>query len=230
MNNNRDGIDGADVSASLDALLKLRERNVALESRVAAPVRVILYYPATQKVDLRIENLPVRFVGDEEVPDAPILLPQVPVRWPRTGAGYITFPLVPGDTGHVVFTDRCLGQWLLTGNPGAPVDPLNGRTHSLGDAVFEPGLHTDSDPIVPPTSLAATVVEGPLVQLGVGATQFVALAATLHSYLVAMFTAAQVAGSANVGAVSGEVEADACLIYLAANPFTAFAATKVQAL
>jgi hypothetical protein len=227
MNNSRDGVDGADVSASLDTLLKLRERNAALDLRVSAVVRVIVYYPATQKADLRIECLPVRFVGDEEVPDPPILLPQVPVQWPRTAAGYITFPLVPGDTGRVVFTDRNLAQWLVTGNEGNAIDPLNGRAHSLGDAVFEPGLHTDTDPIVPPTSLLATVVEGPLVQLGVGATQFVALAALVEAQLNTLKAAI---AAAPVTPLDGGAGFKAALVAALAAWPTTTAATKVQAI
>lgn len=229
-NDDTDSVDGAAPDAALADLMARVSRCLELGLRVALPARVIAYTPATQLADLRVELLPVGEIEGEDVPQPPVLLPQVPVAWTRTSLGHLTLPLVPGDTGLAVFSDRSLSVWRTTGNEVAPVDPLIGRTHNLGDAVFFPGLHTDTDPIAPPTSLAATVLEGPLVQLGVGATQFVAIASLLHAYLVSMFTAAQVAGSANVGAVAGEVEADACLIYLAANPFTAFAATKVQAI
>jgi hypothetical protein len=141
------------------------------------------------------------------------------------------------------------------GGPGVPLE--TDRMHDLLDALALPtrGFSTVKPP--PPAAATAHVhgredgtatilttyaplpamvtIESPApgsIQLGQTAVQptgAIALAQALHQYLVALFTAAQVAGAANVGAVSGEVEADAALIYLAANPFTAFATVKVVA-
>ncbi len=222
----RDGVDAAALAGALDNWSALVRRNIELDIRVTAPARVVSYDPALQRAVVRLENLAVRFVGDEEVPDPPILLPSIPVRWPMAmgGLAYDTMPLLPGDPGHVHFTDRALSVWLATGNPVAPVDPLNGRTHALGDAFFEPGLHPDAEAIAPPTALDARVLEAPLIRLGVGATQAVAIASLLHTYLIAMFTAAAVAPLDGGAAFKANL-----LAYLGANPFTAYAATKVHA-
>lgn len=224
-NDDTDHVDGAAPEAALKDLMDRVTRCLELGLRVALPARVIAYTPATQLADLRVELLPVGELEGEDFPQPPVLLPQVPVAWPRTSLGYLTLPLVPGDTGLVVFSDRSLSVWRVTGNEVAPVDPLIGRTHNLGDAVFFPGLHTDTDPIAPPTSLAATVLEGPLVQLGVGATQFVAIAELVRLYLIAMVTAGvptPLDGGAGLKATM--------LTFLGANPSSAMAATKVQAI
>jgi hypothetical protein len=195
MNDDDDRVDGAAVSASLDALLARWRRNIEMDLRVAMPARVISYNPATQKATVRGEVLPVRKVEDEDVPDPPIVFPEIPVRWRRSmgGLAYDTDPLLPGDTGHVTFTDRALSVWLQQGNPGTAIDPVSGRTHDLGDAFFEPGLHTDTDPIVPPTSQTARVIEAPLIKLGVGGVEFalrgtalLATSATLSATLTAV--------------------------------------------
>ncbi len=221
----RDGVDATPVTrATLEDLLRIWRRSIELELRVSAPARVVTYDAATQRATVQLEFLPVAYVGDDEVPQAPILIPGAAVRWLGGSLGYVTTPLVPGDTGHVVFSDRCLSVWL---QQGAPVDPLNSRTHDLADAVFEPGLRNSTNAITPPTDLTATVVEGPLVKLGATAqagTGAIALAQALHTYLVAVITAGvptATDGGANLKATM--------LAYLGANPFTSFATTKVVA-
>lgn len=183
-----DKIDSPSPDALLSDLLALVRRGIELDLRVSAPAHVVTYNPATQRADVVLGHLPVKLQpipgqGAEEIPQPPIPLPQVPVRWLGGSASYVTCPLLPGATGHVVFSDRSLSAWLLA---GAPVDPLNGRTHALGDAVFEPGLRPAAMTIAPPTSQVATVVEGPLVWLGALATQ-PAVMGTAH---VAAFQAA----------------------------------------
>ena len=162
----KDKTDGAVALAQLEDLLQHVRRGIELDLRVAAPATVLSYNAATQRADVQLGFVPVLFVEDEEVPQAPIVCPQVPVCWPGGSVGYVTTPLAPGDSGLVVFTDRCLAAWLMAGTPG---DPINGRAHALGDGVFLPGLRATPDVITPPTDLAATVVEGPLVRLGQGA-------------------------------------------------------------
>lgn len=211
--------------ATLSDVLTLLKRGIEMDIRVSAPASIVTYNPTLQTAVLLLGYLPV--VSDNtgvEIPTPPITLYDVPVAFPRTAAGYITFPIVPNDTGMLVFSDRALTQWLAV---GAPVDPIQGRTHSIADGVFFPGLHATANPITPPTSLTATVVEGPVIQLGataVPAVNNVALAQSLHTYLVAAITAAPVAvldGGASFKA--------GLLAYMASNPYTTFATTKTLA-
>lgn len=218
----RDVLDAGAAKVTLADLFERSERRQDLRLRVAAPARVATYNATTQRADLVLELLPiVTEAGGLEVPREPVPLPQVPVAWPRTAAGYLTLPLAPGDTGLVVFADRGMSKWLREGAPG---DPVLGRAHDLADGVFYPGLHADVAPIVPPTSQVAAVLEGPQINLGVGAAQAVALAEALHAYLTGLFAVGVV-----VPTDGGEALQLAWQAYLLANPFTAFAATKVNA-
>lgn len=159
----RDAVDASTVGATLNDLLALWRRSIELDLRVCSPATVVTYNPATQVAQVVLGLLPVNFVEGEEIPAGAIVIPSARVRWPGGSLGYVTTPLLPGDTGHVVFTDRCLAQWLLQ---GGSVDPINGRAHALADAVFEPGMRHTANAITPPTDLAATTIEGPLVRLG----------------------------------------------------------------
>ena len=188
---------------SLSDLTRQIQRLTKLSIRTHAPATVIAYDPTRQTVELTVDHRQaVKVVDDVQLgrvlakgatvrgvpPNAvatlpPIRLRDVPVVFPRTQAGYITFPIAPGDTGELHVSDRNLSQWRAL---GVPSDPLFSETHSLADSVFHPGLHADTNPIVPPTDPIATVVEGPEIKLGVGATQFVALASLVLSELSAI--------------------------------------------
>jgi hypothetical protein len=190
-----DTVDGVAVSASLTHLLKLWQRNLELELRVSAPARVLAFNPITGTADVRIENLPIKDIAGEAVPDLPILLSGIPVEFPRSGGDGTTFPLLPASTGRVIFSDRALAAWLQTGNPGIPVDPESGRAHNLGDAVFVPGLMTIADTAsAGPVDITATVVDGTaLVKIGGLAAEFAlkgtslaATASTLQTVLLAV--------------------------------------------
>jgi hypothetical protein len=185
MTDRRDKLDAPGPESELYDLLMLLRRSIELELRVCSPARVVSYNPATQTADVTLELLPVRELRDgTEVPDAPIKLVGIPVRWPRTAAGYQTLPLNAGDLGHVLFSDRCLSKWLAA---GSPVDPVNGRAHSLADAFFEPGL--SPTPIATPTDQTAHVIDGTLVKLGRTATDFALLGTAFLGHLNGFLTA-----------------------------------------
>ncbi len=170
-NEDEDLVDGAAVLTQLENLLGRWIRSAMLELRVMAPARVLVYNPALQRASVMLEQLPVKSVEGEPVPQKPIPLPPIPVSFLRGmgGTAYQSIPLAPGDTGMVVFSDRDLSQWAR--NPATiPVDPISGVLHGLTGGVFIPGLHKDTD--VPPPNLDAHLIEGPLVRLGQAGVQF----------------------------------------------------------
>jgi hypothetical protein len=211
--------------ASVADLLRQVQRLTKLSIRTHAPATVLLYDPVRQLVDCTVDHLLTVKVVDETQaarlvaqgavlegvpPNAtatlpPIRLTQIPVAWPRTIAGYVTFPLVPGDTGELHVSDRSLAQWRLL---GAPADPKLAETHSLADSVFHPGLTADTAPIVPPTDLTATVVQGPQVKLG-------PLAASPVAKGTELIAAVDAALAAAIAAIPGPPDAGA-------RAFTAF--------
>lgn len=188
------------LSPELADLLRIIKQQVKLAMRTHVPARVLAYAPATQKAAVQVQPLQVvRYTDPTRLPpgatpsgtppDAnatllPVTIVGIPVCWPRTSTGYVTFPLIPGDTGELHVSDRALEAWLLA---GAPVDPGLALTHVLKDSVFHPGLHADTSPITPPTDLTATVLEGTLVKLGRGA--LADSVAKSEAFLAALVTA-----------------------------------------
>lgn len=178
------------LNPTLADLLDTMARAVSLGINVSMPARVVTYNATTQKADVTLDLLAVMYnanaVDGEDVQEA-TQVRGVPVMWPRTAGGYLTFPLVPDDTGLVVFADRSLEQWKRL---GVAVDPEAAWAHALQDAVFMPGLHPDTDPISPATDLTAAVLEGTLVKLGRTATEKGIKATTFEGVIDAIFAAA----------------------------------------
>jgi microcystin-dependent protein len=72
------------------------------------------------------------------------LLIKCPVVVMQGGGAYLTFPINPGDTGLVFFSDRELDTWLTTGQT---TYPHNLRTHDLSDAIILLGIRNLTNPI-----------------------------------------------------------------------------------
>lgn len=65
------------------------------------------------------------------------IITNVPVIWPRTQDGSITFPLNRGDTILIIFSERALENWLSKGDLTVAG---NKRKFDLTDAIAIPGL------------------------------------------------------------------------------------------
>jgi len=154
-----------DLLQKLDRNLRVTIRTSTVGAIAASAQQPLGYDPATQLCSVLVQQLTVTVNPDapqgqaSTITQPPVLLVNVPVAWPRTNAGYLTFPLTPGDTGELIIQDRSLSEWR---SKGIPVDPVDNWTHNRGDAVFHPGLHPDTNPL-PLTDQTATVLEGPPV-------------------------------------------------------------------
>ena len=74
-------------------------------------------------------------------------LADVPVIFPRTSAGGLSFPISTGDPVGLIFSQRSMDDWLLTGLEGQVFDS---RLHDINDAVAIPGLQSKLDlPLIP---------------------------------------------------------------------------------
>jgi len=168
----RTGVFDLRENPSLPDLLERVARNVCVSIRTATVVSVapsqkqpLGYDPDTQLCSLLVQQLtvttnPKKATGvGSTITQPAVLLVNVPVAWPRTGAGYLTFPLTVGDTGELIIQDRSLQEWL---KKGFPVDPIDNWTHNRGDGVFHPGLHSNRpDKRLPATDQTAAVLDGP---------------------------------------------------------------------
>lgn len=76
-----------------------------------------------------------------------VLLPtisNVPIAFQRMGPAHLRLPIKPGQTGQLIFNERSIDGWLVS---GGEIDPQDPRKHSLSDAVFYPGLVPNNDAI-----------------------------------------------------------------------------------
>lgn len=127
------------------------------ETFVSVPAEVVTYDRATQTATLQpmVKRL---------VPDADGILqeesfPQiknVPVIFPRSKTHHAHFPLSPGDSIGIVFTDRSMASWRSTGLQSSPGDA---RVHALSTPYAIPGLYPLASPM-PTAAVTATPFEG----------------------------------------------------------------------
>jgi len=157
----RDDNRGDNRQATLSQLAEVIKRASALGIRVSIPASVIVYNPATRLASILAQFIPVRSGREEDEPQPPVEIIDVPVVFPGAGSSELTFPVPPGSTGLLVVCDRALGNWL---DVGTPVDPVLSHTHNLGDSVFVPGLR--ALPGISPTDPTATVLKADLLKLG----------------------------------------------------------------
>lgn len=119
----------------LEDVLRLAMRACAMGLRVAMPCSVATVR-GNQLVDVQplLQAQYVMQAGPTTLPIIPNVLVSMPM-----GQDYsVKLPLAVGDTGLAIFTDRSLDNWAAS--QGGVVDPQDGRTHDLMDAVFIPGL------------------------------------------------------------------------------------------
>ncbi len=206
---------GITDTPELEDLLKVTRRRVKLEIRTHVPAVVKTYNPATNTADVVVQimqtvkirdltKLPSRIAGpvrgippNAEAPILPFELIGIPVQQYRTNAGYFTLPIAPGDTGQLHVNDRAIESWLTLGVPGE--SPLKGMLHKLKDAVFVPGLHPVTNPIVPPVDLTAVVIEGPQIKVGRQATSALIKGTEFVAAVDAAIAAAITAGAGSPG-------------------------------
>jgi hypothetical protein len=74
-------------------------------------------------------------IGDQSLPYMPI--DDVPVCFPTGSMGGLTFPVVRGDLGVLVYMERSIDEVMERGDISTPRDP---RQFSLSDGIFIPGL------------------------------------------------------------------------------------------
>lgn len=128
-------------NATLPEAVALAVEAGLMEARTATPAQIQSYSASDQRATV-IPLLKRKTAAGVVIEPKPIA--NVPVSHPRGGGYAITLPLVAGDVGLLICSDRSLDAWLES---GGRVDPRSGRHHQLTDGVFFPGLHHWGDPI-----------------------------------------------------------------------------------
>ncbi len=138
----------SDVTPTLEQVLRMFVEERLVDVRVALPCRVESYDRAAQTVNVTPQTMRVipGSPGDEDIVEAMPVLPNVKVAFGRGGGAFVSFPLVKGDFGHVVFSDASIDIWRKV---GAVTHPGDVTPHGFGGAVFYPvSLYPDAQPLV----------------------------------------------------------------------------------
>lgn len=85
---------------------------------------------------------------DGGVKERPVIL-EVPISFPVSKGGGMTFPINPGDTGMAIFSMRSIEAWKS--GDGYPSTPLNFAKMDKNDAMFIPGIQPQSTSVNDPS-------------------------------------------------------------------------------
>lgn len=144
--------------------------------------RVETYDAARQTADLTpMVRRPLPTEDEDVTYEELPIIPNVPVLFPRGGGFSITWPIVPGNFLQLIVESLSISQWRRSGEIS---DSGDIRQNHLGSCVAIAGLGPNSDPIDSSQAGAnALILEGPEIRLGKDATQHVALAEAMFTFI-----------------------------------------------
>lgn len=131
---------------------KLRDIFDAFKSEIAKEINCILpgiiqgFDMANQTATIQIavkKILNVALDGTQTYAQYPVLQ-EVPVMILTGGSGHLTFPIAAGDSCIVLFNDRDIENWFLTGQASVP---NSGRLHDKSDAFAIVGIRHSQNAI-----------------------------------------------------------------------------------
>jgi hypothetical protein len=114
-----------------------------VDAHTAIPGEIVSYDSSTMKAVVKV-SINRRVNGESQ---AIANIPDVPVVFPRSKAGGLTFDIASGDGVLIVFSERNLDKWKTVGS-GEP--PNDNRMFDLTSAVAIPGLFPLAGLMVPP--------------------------------------------------------------------------------
>lgn len=123
------------TTPSMATVMERAIRYFLAEVNTAIPAEVISYDPASQKCSVKPG---IRRQYDDDTVVERAVIQDVPVVFPAGGGSLLSFPIKPGDTVLVVFSQRSIDKWVR-GN-GGDVVPGDSRKHAYSDAIAIPGL------------------------------------------------------------------------------------------
>lgn len=122
------------------------------ELHTAIPGKIVSYDYAKNLAVVQ-PLLKRKYVNETEPVELPTIS-NVTVCFPRMGKGHLRIPVNPGDEGEIIFQERSIDKWAIS---GGTVDPEDSRKHSLSDATFWPGLNPNNKQLE--STAAATSLE-----------------------------------------------------------------------
>ena len=130
--------------------------NALVDLNVCMPGKVVKYDPSKQYAS--VQPLPTQSFIDGSAKPFPVI-PLVPVKWPRANgkAMFIHMPLSPGDDVVLVFSQRSLDNWKIS---GGVYDPDDYRMHHATDCYALVGGSAMPDSFQPSTTDSIEIVNG----------------------------------------------------------------------
>lgn len=157
---------------------------------VSRPAKVERYDESLQQVDVRpLFRESYTDSDGNKVSEPPALVQNVPLVWPGSAGGYLSFGLDVGDVVALVYFDRSSDRWKSLGEE---VDPVDVRRHHPSDAWAIPGLHAFNAPLsgVSRVNSVLSVRAGAQLLLGSpDASDAVARASLVEAELASLWTA-----------------------------------------
>jgi hypothetical protein len=133
------------VIQELSEAIRNQIKEQLLEVRTCIPGIVHRYDYENQIADVQVAITRKRKNENGELENEQIpILPNVPVRHPRSEDSIIHIPIKRGDGVLVFFHDRDIDNYRISGEVS---EPNSNRRHSLSDAFCLPGCFKDSSPI-----------------------------------------------------------------------------------
>lgn len=126
------------LTPTLAQLIQDAVRTGILDINVCLPARIETYDAELQKANV-MPLLKKKYV-DQDEPTALPVISNVPVQWysANDGAAFIHLPLIIGDLGMIVFSQRSLDIWLS--GEGEIINPNDPRMCDISDAIFIAGV------------------------------------------------------------------------------------------
>lgn len=149
----------------LEDVIRQAIRASRLETNTVLPGTVATFDPATRTASVQ-PGLDIVFDDGsvEGSAQTRAIVTGVPVVFPGTRLASWEFPLVTGDEGLLVVSQRSIDRWRRT---GGTTDPKDERLHALSDGFFIPcALSIPAMAAAGPGDPTAAVVRAPTVKLG----------------------------------------------------------------
>lgn len=118
------------MNATQTELLEQAKNNAMMDVRVSMPASIVSFDAATKTATIAIM---MQMVNADDTPEDYPLLVDCPCVFTRGGGFHVVHPYAEGDSGLVLFSDRCLDGWFESGRAAPPMDY---RIHSMSDAYF----------------------------------------------------------------------------------------------
>lgn len=117
--------------------------NLLTSIHTCMPGQVVTYDSTRQVVS--VQPVFMRKYYDSEVPTPLPIIDDVPIVFTGSGDKWIIVDIIPGDYVLLLFSERAISDWLVS---GGVIDPRRNRKFHLSDAIAIPCLNPFSSPIV----------------------------------------------------------------------------------